>query len=259
MSFPALGRYIFWIFSFIAVSGFYMQFIGLICGWPDRASQRRHTQLESLQFQAFHHTGQHPNLTLASGSEIRETRLDQVRVYGTVLDPAGLSRLANEYVSAVSSIVIAETDLNAVSPAFAREQLFRVQNAGEALEGYWRAAAALTAARADASKIAEAARREWGDAIGAALIQSDPLIERLVRHEEFLIQVSAPSDLCSPAPHSALALVDSTRERLPMHLLSPAPRADAGGRCSLFYLMSASPKLQPGMNVFASMDIAPAR
>ncbi|MFC6789077.1 efflux RND transporter periplasmic adaptor subunit [Methylobacterium komagatae] len=178
--------------------------------------------------------------------------------YGTILDLARVTELANSYAGAVAALQTAraraEVSVSAArrlkslgAAAIATAQIETAE--GTALTDQ----AAVTAADSQVRTLAATARQEWGSVIGKAIIERGSLVTRLIEREDFLMQVTLPpGENLTQAPQTAFAEVPPQSVRVSLRLVSPATRTDPRiqGQ-SFYYLVSGESGLLPGMSVMA--------
>jgi hypothetical protein len=182
----------------------------------------------------------------------------ELTAYGTVLDIARITELANSYAGAVAALQTAQARVE-VSASAAR----RARNLGagvvavaqiETAEGTLLTdRAAQTAAESQVRTLSATARQEWGPVLGKAIIDRAPLVTRLIERADFLVQVTLPpgESLATP-PQSASAEVPPQSERVALRLVSAATRTDPRiqGQ-SFYYLVSGESGLLPGTSTMA--------
>src|SRR5581483_12007530 len=130
-------------------------------------------------------------------------------------------------------VEIAQAKLAASKAAFGRAQtLYRnQQNVSQAdlqaAEAAFRAdQAALDAANAQLSGLTATAVQDWGPVLGKELAEGGPLVAALAARREFLIQVSLPPGTAVAEPPPEGAVQTAAGARVPIRLVSAAPRAD---------------------------------
>jgi hypothetical protein len=182
----------------------------------------------------------------------------ELTAYGSVLDLARITELANSYAGSVAALQTAQARVE-VSGSAARRA--RSLGAGvvavaqiETAEGTLLTdRAAVTAAESQVRTLAATARQEWGSVLGKAIIDRSPLVTRLIERADFLVQVTLPpgESLATP-PQSAFAEVPPQSERVALRLVSAATRTDPRiqGQ-SFFYLVSGDSGLLPGTSTMA--------
>ena len=215
-------------------------------------------------------TGGEPIITLAADLQQRngiETLAlkpapyqGQIRAYGTVLDPAGLTTLGNSNVSAKAQLDIAQAKLAASKAAFARAQsLYRnQQNVSQAEVQTAEAAfrtdqAGVAVAESQVRTLAATVVQEWGPVLARELAENGPLIARLIARQDFVVQVTLPPAVSLSLPPPATAMLElPAGARAPIHLISAAPRTDPKIQgFSFLYVASADSGVLPGMGVLA--------
>lgn len=189
----------------------------------------------------------------------------ELAAYGSVLDPARITELANTYAGAVAALQTAQARVE-VSASAAR----RARNLGagvvavaqiETAEGTLLTdRAAVTAAESQVRTLAATARQEWGSVLGKAIIERATLVTRLIERADLLVQVTLPPGENLPEPpQAAFAEVPPQSERVALRLISPATRTDPRiqGQ-SFFYFVSGESGLLPGTSTMAFLPAAQA-
>jgi hypothetical protein len=182
---------------------------------------------------------------------------DQLRAYGRVLDLQPLTELANHYANAKAQVQTAEAKLTASQTAFERAQkLYRDQQnmsaaQRQAAEAAFRVdQAGLAAAQSQLQTIAVTAQQSWGQALCQALVETAPLLTRLISRQDVLLQVTLrPGQTVAQPPVSASVQLDNGAE-VPLQFVSAAPRTDPRIQgLSFFFTAPADSGLLPGMSV----------
>ena len=185
----------------------------------------------------------------------------ELSAYGTVLDLARITELANSYAGAVAALQTAQARVE-VSGSAARRA--RSLGAGvvavaqiETAEGTLLTdKAAVTAAESQVRTLAATARQEWGSVLGRAIIERAPLVTRLIERVDLLVQVTLPPGESLPAPpQTAFAEVPPQSERVALRLVSAATRTDPRiqGQ-SFFYRVAGDSGLLPGTSTMAFLE-----
>jgi hypothetical protein len=189
----------------------------------------------------------------------------ELTAYGSVLDVARVTELANSYAGAVAALQTAQARVE-VSGSAARRA--RSLGAGvvavaqiETAEGTLLTdRAAVTAAESQVRTLAATARQEWGSVLGKAIVERSALVTRLIERAEFLVQVTLPPGETLPQPpQAAFAEVPPQSERVALRLVSAATRTDPRiqGQ-SFFYLVSGDSGHMPGTSTRAFLPAARA-
>ncbi len=177
--------------------------------------------------------------------------------YGTVLDPAPLTELANRYLEAASQVQTATAKLAVSRGAFERAKLLykdqrnistaQLQGAQGSFEVD---KAVLDAAQSRLSSVAASARQAWGSVLGAALIDRTALITRLIERADYLVKVTLPPGaVVVTPPETAIARLNGATE-MQLTYLSPATTMDPRLQgISLLYRAPAEAVLLPGLNL----------
>lgn len=185
--------------------------------------------------------------------------------YGTVLDAAALTELSNRYLDAESGVQTAEAKLAVSRAAFDRAKVLHrdQQNISTAqlqdAEGSFAVdRAALAAARARLATVAATARQDWGNVIGAAVIDHAPLIADLIERRGYLLKVTLPSGTVATPPESA-SIVMSGGPGTQLGFISPATSTDPRFQgVSYFYKAPAESGLLPGLHVEVALTVGAA-
>jgi hypothetical protein len=177
--------------------------------------------------------------------------------YGTVLDAAPLTDLANRHLEAETQVQAAGAKLAVSRSAFERAKLLYKdrQNISTAqlqgAEGSFEVdKAALEAARSRLTSVAVSVQQAWGSALGAALVDRTPLMTRLIERAEYLVKVTVPPGAAvATPPETAIAGRDGARE-IHLTFVSPATTIDPRLQgISYLYRAPAEAGLLPGMNL----------
>lgn len=183
---------------------------------------------------------------------------NQVRAFGTVLDLAGLTKLNTDYVAAMSELKTAQAKLAASEPAYERAKALHEKNIGSLVQVQATEAAligdraAVAAAESKVRTLAATAIQEWGHVLGNGIINSEPLVMRLIERRVFLLQVTVPPGISVPPPPVATVEVSGSKDPVTVKYISPATRTDPKIQgLSFFYVASGESGVLPGMNVRA--------
>jgi hypothetical protein len=195
---------------------------------------------------------------LATETRPAELHRQELTAYGSVLDIARITDLANSYAGAVAALQTAQARAE-VSASAAK----RARNLGagvvavaqiETAEGTLLTdRAAVTAAESQVRTLSATARQEWGSVLGKAVIERSPLVTRLIERVDLLMQVTLPpGETLSAAPQAGFAEVPPQSARVALRLVSPATRTDprVQGQ-SFYYLVSGDSGLLPGTSTMA--------
>jgi hypothetical protein len=189
---------------------------------------------------------------------------EQLRAYATVLDLQPLVDLDNSYALAKAQLGGAQAKLDASRAEFEREdKLFKTQTSIVTLDKLQAAEsafhtdeAALASAEAQLRTVEETAEQSWGPVLGRQLGEDNQLFTRLVRRQDYLVQVTlSPGVLVTTPPPTATIQLETGQPR-EIHFVSPATKTNASIQgVSLLYSVPASSDLLPGMNVLAFVPL----
>src|SRR5262249_13709686 len=141
---------------------------------------------------------------------------NQLRAYGNVLDLQPLTELANRSVNAKAQLQTAQARLTASQTAFERAQkLYKDQQNISAAQLQTAEAAfrvdqaGLAAAQSQLRTIAVTAQQSWGQVLGQALVETAPLLTRLISGQDILLQVTLrPGQTIAQPPVNASLQLD---------------------------------------------------
>lgn len=208
-----------------------------------------------------------PGLQKRAGIELRAVRpapyQNHVAAYGSVLEPAALTGMANTLASARAQSAAAEARVAASRSAlqrarflfkddrnFSRAQLQAAQAAFETDE------ASLRAARVLAASTAAEAYQAWGAVLGRSLASSSRLAQSLLQHRDLLVQVTLPLGVSLPRPPPTAEIESTEGKPVAARLVSAAVSTDPRIQgVSYFFTTSAASGLLPGMNVVARLPV----
>jgi hypothetical protein len=189
----------------------------------------------------------------------------RLRAYGTVLDVAPLTELANSYANAKAQLEIVKAKLAAARAAFARartlyndRQNISAARLQEAKAAFDVDRARLGAANSELRTLAVTAEQSWGPALGRAVVDGTPLLERLIARKDVLLQVTLqPGQAIAQPPANPSVRLDNG-SRVPLHFVSAATKTDPRFQgLSFFFTAPAKSGLLPGMSVVASLASGP--
>ena len=183
-----------------------------------------------------------------------------VRAFGTVLELQELSELRSGMETAAAQLKKAQAALEVAQKEFERQRLLREQNqnvsekAFQAAEGAFRTEEANTAStRASLRTVETNARLRWGNALVEAMQSSAPEVEKLLRLELLLGQITIPSgEKLADAPQTITVSAPGGKSA-DATLFSAIPRADPKlqGRSFLYLIPAKESALLPGVNFTA--------
>ena len=185
------------------------------------------------------------------------SRRQEYRANAVVLAVQELIDLRNNYVPARSQLEKAQASLDVSRRAYERVKALYEdeQNASakavQAAEGTMRSDEVTLKAAQDSYHLAEDnVRQRWGSVITSWLLKGSPEFERLMRQENFLIQVTLPgSDI--PAPQNA-SIETASGRILSAKLVGRLPRLDPRIQAPVFvYVTPRNPDVIPGMSLVA--------
>ncbi len=152
--------------------------------------------------------------------------------------------------------VLSEDNRNVSEKAMqAGEAAFRTDEANflAAQEALQAAQKSVRAAEESLTVLEDAARQQWGSVLSRWLYEAPPSLERLLRQQDLLIQITLPSDIRISSPSEIARVQTPSGNMASVRLISPSPRTDPRLQgLTFFYLVSAPEAgLLPGMNVLA--------
>ncbi|HEY0145009.1 MAG TPA: hypothetical protein VGB93_02390 [Methylovirgula sp.] len=187
---------------------------------------------------------------------------DYMRGFGTVLDPAGLADLENQYLEAETQIVAAKSRLGSSQAAYQRAQVLnkdqenistaQLQSARSSFDVDTNA---LAAAQAQSAAIIANTRQTWGETIAKALASGGPEINDLLARNHYLVRVTLPPDVTISTPPSiASALYGATDVRL--RFVSLASTADPKLQGISYLYEAPAQNLLPGLSLEVTLAVA---
>ena len=186
------------------------------------------------------------------------SRRQEYRANAVVLAVQELIDLRNNYVPARSQIEKAQASLDVSRRGYERMQALYEdeQNASakavQAAEGTMRSDEVTLKAAQDSVHLAENnVHQRWGSVITDWLLNGSPEFDRLVRQENFLIQVTLPIGSDIPAPQTA-SIETAAGNILSAKLVGPLPWLNPRIQAPVFvYVTPRHPDLIPGMSLLA--------
>ncbi len=212
-----------------------------------------------------------PTLTLTSKEQenagIIAARLEaappQIDIHGfaTVLDPAGLADLNNQYRDAEAQVDVAKARLAASQAAYERAQILHKdqQNIStaqlqSAKSTYDVDTNTLTAAQTHAAAVVINVRQTWGEAIATALARGDSAIADLIERRAFLVRITLPpGTVITTTPEIASALYGPADVRLTYVSLATAVDPKLQGMSYLY--RTPAQNLLPGLTLDVALAV----
>lgn len=187
---------------------------------------------------------------------------DYMHGFGTVLDPAGLADLDNQYLDAQNQIAAAKSRLVASQAAYQRAQVLNKdqQNVSTAQLQSARSSFdvdtnALAAAQARAAAIIANTRQAWGETIAQALASKGSQINDLLARSHYLVRVTLPPGVTiSTPPAIASALYGAADIRL--RFVSLASTADPKLQGISYLYEAPAQNLLPGLSLDVTLAVA---
>ena len=167
-------------------------------------------------------TGEQENAGIIAATLEPAPPQDDIHGFATVLDPAGLVDLSNQYRDAEAQVAVAKTRLAASQAAYQRAQILHKdqQNVSTAQlqsaeSAYDVDSGTLAAMQTHATAVIANARQAWGEAIATALARGDTAIADLIERRTFLVRVTLPPGaIITTPPATASALYGPSDVRL---------------------------------------------
>lgn len=191
----------------------------------------------------------------------------QIDIHGfaTVLDPASLADLDNQYRDAEAQVDVAKARLAASQAAYQRAQILHKdqQNVSTAqLQGAKSAydvdTATLAAAQTHAAAIVINVRQSWGGAIATELARGDSTIADLIERRAFLVRVTLPPGaIITSPPAIASALYGPADIRLTYVSLATAVDPKLQGISYLY--RTPAQNLLPGLTLDVALAVKSER
>lgn len=199
-------------------------------------------------------------IELTALEETRFTR--QLRAYGAVLDSGPLAELSSRYAATLAELQKARARLTASQSAAERAQRLYDDQQNTSLANLQTARAAFAVDRASVAaeetaveNLASDARREWGAALGGALIERTPEFMQLLQMQAVLVEVTLPPDATLDEPPRQATARVRDRTIATVRYLSRASRTDPRIQgVSYYYTGPADAGLLPGMSVTVLLD-----
>jgi hypothetical protein len=184
----------------------------------------------------------------------------QAAAAATVLPVQDLATMRAALVSDLANIGKAQVAVDASRKEYGRLRALFEQNQNASQKSVEMAEAAVNTNRAalqeaqqelEVQKMASA--ESWGSVVAEWIAAGKPQLDRVLRHQELLVEVTLQPDHPSAAPRS-VALSAPGGHLVPAKYLSPYPRVDPRIQgISLLYQAGAYPGLEPGMNLVAHL------
>lgn len=194
-----------------------------------------------------------------------ELHREQIEAYGMVLQPDGLLRSRNDYVSAMSSLRKAEASLRASKEEYRRLKYLNENDKNisdrmvQAAQARMEADLATEAeARENMRSVKSAAELQWGSTLSGWIFDFSPGLERLVGLKDVLVQVTIRPGTAVGSIPGKIGIEAPEGRPIEATLIVRAPATDPRiqGISYIYIAPSHTNRLIPGMNVSAYLPAA---
>lgn len=187
---------------------------------------------------------------------------EALKAYGVVVELQNFIDLRSRYAAAKAQAGKTEAALETSRKTYERLKGLYENNrnisdkALQAAEGTWRSDRAdAEAAQETLHTLENTGRQQWGEALAGGLFEGASAVERLMRQQDRLVQITLPVGSALSPPKTA-SVQTAEGGWTSAHLISPSPRTDPRIQgISFFYSAPAQTGLLPGMNVLASLPV----
>lgn len=196
---------------------------------------------------------------------IKETaQFAKMNAYGMVVDVQEFLDWLNGYSAAQVQLEKNRTDLVVSHNEYLRLKSLHEASrnisdkALQAAEGTWRSGKAQTRGAEESVRNLEwTAQQRWGKVITNWLMERNTAIERLIRQEQVLVQITLPPGTHLPSPPRSIRVRGAADTQIEAVLVSPSPRTDPSIQGSSYYYLALGGKgeLLPRMNVEAFLPV----
>jgi hypothetical protein len=191
---------------------------------------------------------------------------ESLQAYGVVLHLTALADLRKSYVLAKARVEDTLTKLDVSRKEYERLKILNEDHKNvsdkdlQSGEANWHSAEInLRASQEVLPALEGAVDQQWGEVIAKWVFEGSPAFYKLIRQEDFLLQITLPSGArISPVP-GTVSVQTPDGALVPALFVSPSPQTDPRIQgISFFYLTPARrTNLLPGMNVAVSMPAGP--
>ncbi|TWJ13320.1 efflux RND transporter periplasmic adaptor subunit [Geobacter argillaceus] len=196
---------------------------------------------------------------------LKETaQYGEVTAYGSVVDIRELLDWLESYAKAEGVLEKSRAELEVSQNEYLRlkglhDDSHNVSDkALQAAEGVWRSGKAqVRADEASTGNLRSIARQHWGIVITGWLVERNTNIDRLIRQERALIQITVPPGTSLPSPPRSIRIKGATSTPRGAVLVSPSPRMNPNIQGFSYYYLASTEResLLPGMNITASLPV----
>ncbi len=204
---------------------------------------------------------------IATTAQQATTHEAAVSSFGTVTNLDSLLEMRTRYLTAR-----AESDVIRASIANSKQDYERLRllnqdsrnvsdRAVATAESAWKSEQArLNASATTTASLRDAMRQQWGETLAEWATQQTPgeSLQRLIKRENILLQVTLPIDAATPAKNSTLQVEAPGRagNAIAAIFVSAAPQTDATIQGKTFYYRAPAEHLRAGMRVTARLSAA---
>lgn len=190
-----------------------------------------------------------------------ETR-EQATAVATILPVQELIALRSAFVAAKSQVEKAQVSVSVSRKEYERLKSLYQENQNASLKSVQAADAALRTDKASLKAAQQelevqkaASVQNWGSVVAGWVAAGAGRLDRVLSHQELLVQVTLAPGIASAAPR-AIELSTPGGGQIHAGYISPLPRVDPRiQRATLLYSMASHPGLAPGLNLVASLPI----
>lgn len=196
---------------------------------------------------------------------IKETaQFAKMNAYGMVVDVQEFLDWLNGYSGAQVQLEKNRADLEVFHNEYLRLKSLHETSRNisdkslQAAEGTWRSGKAQTRGAEESVRNLEwTAQQRWGKIIARWLMGRNAAIERLIRQEQVLVQITLPPGTHLPSPPRSIRVKGAADTQIEAVLVSPSPRTDPNIQGSSYYYLALGEKreLLPRMNVEAFLPV----
>lgn len=185
--------------------------------------------------------------------------------YGSVVNIDSLLEQRSRYLSAMAEADIARASLTNSRQEFGRLSILNrdarnvsdraVANAEAQLKTDQ---ARVLAAESIARNLRDNMRQQWGDSLTTQAVQAVPnaAINRILQHEDVLVQVTLPFGKAAPEAGSSVLVIPpgASGSAASAQFVSSSPRVDAAIQGETYYYRAPATNLRVGMRVRVSLN-----
>jgi hypothetical protein len=186
----------------------------------------------------------------------------EMQTTAVVLSPTGLAHLSAAYLAETEQLGVDRANLTVARNEYRRQRVLYRADQTTSLKALQAARGALTSSRTQTVAAqrqlrldALDARQQWGPVLGKWLVARSPAFERILRQQEWLVQVTIGASGLARPPRQIRLVAPSGQTAFGSFLSSFPQTNPVIQGLNFLYKIPARPGLAPGLNLVAEIPV----